>query len=163
MSSGVTVTISLDPFLQHFLRGYFECDSLVFVFPRISRKNYLPISLKETLWYPPKDFRPGEPLENAFEIELPTMDDKDPFSMNYISPTANAEFEKQVTKFYYSRFYEFCDDKRAAHFKGPSIVNLFMDRYRLPADYSDRLKRDYSRYQQFMNNKLWKQKKKISI
>ena len=168
MSSGIYVNISLDPFLQAFLRGYFRNDDIIFSFPRESRKNYLPGVLKFCVDYPPADYEPRNFGKTEFKIELPQWSDKDPFSQNYLSKRANIEFENAVKEFYYPIFYANMNEARSVGLRGPSAVSIFMDRYKIPEDFSDRLKRDYTRFCNYIAGRkhLEKRKKmneKISI
>lgn len=158
--TNIYASVSLDPFLQYFLRGYYECDDHVFSFPRASRKNWLMLAFKSALWYPPKNYNPLQKLENEFRIEIPEMNDKDPTVHNYISASASREFEKSVRTFYTAQAYPFFDEMRGANFKGPSIVTMFMDRFSIPVEFEDAIRRDYSRFSQMERNKTWKTKKK---
>ena len=144
--TGIYVTIRLDPFLQQFLRGYFECDEVVFSFPRQSGKCWLPIAFKTALWYPPRNYKPLSFGEETFRIEIPEMKDKDPEYHNYISERANAEFSQAVRLFYNSVSYSFFDEAKCARYGPKAIISMLIDRYSIDAIYEDRIARDYSRY-----------------
>lgn len=166
--TGIYATIKLDPFLQQFLRGYFECDEIVFSFPRCSRKFWLPIAFKAALWYPPENYKPQSFGEETFKIEIPEMKDKDPSSHNHISARANQEFVSAVKFFYDSVAYSFFDEMKYARFGAKSIITLFIDRYSIDPAFEDRIARDYSRYNNTIKCKTFREKikkntKKISI
>jgi hypothetical protein len=144
--TGIYVTIRLDPFLQQFLRGYYECNEVVFSFPRQSSKCWLPLALKTALWFPPLNFKPQTYGEETFRIEIPEMKDKDPDYHNHISDRANMEFCRSVRSFYNSVVYSFFDEAKHAKYGAKSIVSMFIDRYQIDAIYEDRVARDYSRY-----------------
>lgn len=163
MSSGIYVTISLDPFLQSFLRGYFRNENIVFSFPKESRKNYLPGVLKLCVDYPPENFNPKHYGDREFKIELPAWGDKDPNSQNYISERANAELEKAILDFYYPIVYSEFQKARAVFLKGPSAVNLFMDKYNIPEEFRDRLLRDYTRFCNYLSGRKFLEKKQKNI
>ena len=159
MSSGIFVTIKLDLFLQSFLRGYFRNNNIVFSFPKESRKNYLPGVLKLCVDYPPAQIQPRDLGESEFKIELPLWADKNPYSQNYISERANVEFERAIADFYYPIAYSEFQEMRAVNLKGPTIVNLFMDKYNLPEEFRDRLLRDYTRFCNYIAQRKFLEKK----
>jgi len=158
--TGIYVTIKLDPFLQQFLRGYFECEEVVFSFPRQSRKNWLPIAFKAALWFPPENYKPQTFGDYTFRIEIPEMNDKDPASHNYISERANTEFTRSVIMFYSGVIYSFFDEMKSANYGAKSIVALFVDRYGIDIRYEDRIARDYSRYKNMTAAKKYREKVK---
>jgi len=161
--TGITVTIRLDPFLQQFLRGYFECNAIVFSFPRQSRKQWLTIALKAALWYPPENYKPQTWGEETFIIEIPEMNEKDPLSQNYISERANAEFTRAIKTFYEGVVYQFFDEMKVARYGAKSIVALFVDRYGINDKFEDRIARDFSRYNNTIRNKKFREKDKKNI
>lgn len=156
--TGIYVTIRLDPFLQQFLRGYFECDEVVFSFPRQSGKCWLPIALKAALWYPPRDYKPLSFGEETFRIEIPEMKDKDPDYHNYISHRANSEFSRAVRLFYNSVAYSFFDEAKCARYGPKAIISMFIDRFSIDTIFEDRVARDYSRYNLNMRVKKFRKK-----
>lgn len=157
---GIYVTIQLDKFLQVFLRGKYDNFEIIFKFPRASQKNYIPFSIEEALWYPPKDYKPKEFGEKAFKIELPEMSSKDPQSMNYISDTAMNGLQRIIQNFYYKDWYTHIDKMLAAQFSKTEIINEFIERYSIPEKYRDRLDRDYSRYKNHHYIKAWRKREK---
>lgn len=158
--TGIYVTIRLDPFLQQFLRGYFECDEVVFSFPRQSGKCWLPLAFKTALWYAPRDFRPKTYGDETFRIEIPEMKDKDPEYHNYISDRANSEFGKAIRSFYSSVAYSFFDEAKYARYGPKSIISMFIDRYSIDPVFEDRVARDYSRYNLNLRLKSFRKKAK---
>lgn len=158
MSSDVYVVIELDPFLQHFLRGFYSCDTEIFEFPRLSRKNYLPYALIEALWYPPCDFRLPDFGEATFKIALPELPDKDINSMNYVSETANKAFVEVIDRFYTATVYEFFDDKYIVGFGPKDTVDLFMERHNIGPEHIDRLRRDYTRFKNWRKVRKFRKK-----
>lgn len=160
--TGIYATIHLDPFLQQFLRGYFECDEVVFSFPRQSGKCWLPIAFKTALWYPPRNFKPRTFGAETFRIEIPEMKDKNPEFHNYISERSNTEFCQAVRSFYYSVSYSFFDEAKCARYGPKAIISMFIDRYSIDAFYEDRVARDYSRYNLNIRVKKFRKKFKKS-
>ena len=158
--TGIYATIKLDPFLQQFLRGYFECDEIVFSFPRQSGKCWLPLAFKAALWYPPFHYKPQSFGDWTFKIEIPEMKDKDPMSHNYISERANDEFCQSVKLFYNSVAYAFFAEARIARYGAKSIISMFIDRYSIDPAYEDRVARSYSRYNLNTRVKKFREKAK---
>lgn len=167
MSTARYTTVNMPKKLQYFLRGYFECNSVVFSFPRESRANWLPGVLRECLWYPPSEFNPVRDCDfgdKTFRIEIPENNYRDPDTYFYLSKTANKEFVKKVEEFFTVRFNEEMTTLRANHIKGPSAVRLFMDRYKMPVEFEDAIKRAYSRFINNTYNKTYRKKlKKFSV
>lgn len=163
MSTARFTTLDLPPKYQSFLRGYFQCNDVVFSFPRESRSNWLPSVLKECLWYPPNGFNPKRDCDfgiNTFMIEIPESSYRDPDTYFYVSKTANRTFVKKVKDFFSVRFSEEMTDLRSCGIKGPSAVEIFMDRYKIEVDHEDAIKRAYSRFISNTYNKNYRNKLK---
>lgn len=160
MSSGIFCTIKLDPFLQEFLRGYYNCANLVFKFPREDADElHLAKKFNDLYDIPPVNYKPFNFGEWEFRIEVPYQDNKDPFYCNYLSKNTMEILANKVFKAFRDDFYDFIMDKRAKGWEEyKDIVLLYMECRRISPQYFDRLIKDYQRWRNIKKNKKYQQK-----
>ena len=147
MASGVICTIKLDKFYQAFLRNYYECNDIVFHFPREdSDKLGIARMFRTLLITPPLDYKPVEYGDNKFLIEVPEQHDRSSFYYNYLSQRRIVIFVKYIESsfkfFFHLKMMEYMNE-------GHSIKNsiiLFMDEHQLDSIYTDRLTKDFQRW-----------------
>jgi len=160
MSSGIFCKLKLDPFLQEFLRGYYNSNGLVFKFPREDCDELrLAKKFNDLLTSPPDNFKPQNFGEKEFLIEVPFQENKDPFYFNYITEVGNEKIAKKIFEAYRDYYY---DQIREMRSKGwteyKDIVEIFMDKLNISRKYFDRLLKDYQRWRIIKNNKKYQQK-----
>jgi hypothetical protein len=160
MSSGIYVTVKLDPFYQQYLRGLYNCFDEIFCFPRASRREYLLYSIIPLLWYPPKDFRLPDCDKESFKISLPINDSKNVLAMNYISERGIMTFIGIIKDFYYARWYEFCDQRFFCGWGPYDIVDDFIEKYKIDPGYRERLLKDFTRFKNYYYQKIYRKKVK---
>ena len=166
MSSGISINIKLDRFYQQFLRGYYNCSEPVFMFPRASKKDYLPFALIPLLWYPPEHYKLEDFGDDNFRIFIPEMHDKNVYSMNYISENSLRIFSEVVEKFYFARLYQEFDELYIGGLGPHQTVDVFMEKYKISEDYRDRLLKNYTRFYNWHHQKKYRKhyvKKSISL
>jgi hypothetical protein len=160
MSSGIFCTIKLDPFLQEFLRGYYNCNSIVFKFPREDADElHLAKKFNDLFDNPPRDFKPFIFGNWEFRIEIPYQVHKDPFYFNYLSIRTMQILSKKVFDAWRDDYYDFIREKRSKGWHNyKDIVELYMEARRISPEYYDRLIKDYQRWRTIKNNKTYQQK-----
>jgi len=160
MSTGICCKIKLDPFLQEFLRGFYSCSSIVFKFPKENQDElHLAKKFNDLLDSPPADFKPDDFGDKTFMIEVPYIENRDPFYWNYLSKTSNEKLSKKIFEAYRDYYYDFIREKRSKGWcEYKDIVDLFIDKMRLNQKYYDRLTKDYQRWRIIKNNKKYQQK-----
>lgn len=152
MSTGIICKIKLDPFLQEFLRGYYQCNNTVFKFPRedgaklyvdeLGVASYFKYLLKPA----PADFKPIDYGNYTFMIEVPKMDMKDPFYCNYISEKGQRLFEAKIHRAYRFQFHDEMEKHRSAGWDYKDCIELFMDDFNIMDKHTDRLTKDFQRW-----------------
>jgi hypothetical protein len=160
MSSGIYVTIRLEPFLQDFLRAHFNCNNGVFSFPKgedlCNKMQRLLRTLPET--YKSEDYG----LYN-FEIEIPYMHDKDPFYYRYLSVAAQNAFVERIKDYFEEVFHERIVELRHDGHEKKECIEIFLDEHNLSIQYYDRLIKDYQRWRnRIVNQKFRNKKEKIT-
>lgn len=152
MSSGIICKIRLEPFLQEFLRGYFRWNNQVFNFPRrdlnVSADDELGISRRfiNLLTPPPENFKPVDFGTHTFMIEIPYMQDKEPFYYNYISEVRNNAFEEKIRQMQRFHFRERMAELRNDGYEYKTCVEIYMDELNISQNFYDRLIKDANRW-----------------
>lgn len=157
MASGIITNIKLDPFYQKFLKQHFECDELVFTFPK---GHELQKRLNSILTKNPHPKTHPDYGKNNFRIELFYSSFKDIRQQNFISPLGCSIFAAKVKDFYNMIFHEFISE-RYRHFNHKEIVYLWIEKYNFGEEAYDRIERDSRRYRKKNYNQTYYQKQKL--
>lgn len=157
MASGIITTVKLEPFYQQFLKTHFECNELVFTFPK---GHDLQQRLTALLIKNPHPHAYLDYGKYTFRIELYTVSSKDIRQHNYISETASSIFASKVRDFYSMIFHEFYAGlyKKFTH---KEIVYLWIEKYNFSESAYDRIERDARRYRKKNYNQTYYQKQKL--
>lgn len=167
MSSQIYVTLKLDPFYQAFLRARFQVP------PgepfRFSKGHDLSLFFQAMLRPLPADYREPDFGQNAFVVEIPWMEHKNPLTYRYVSPERNVMFCGRVMRYWKMVAHDIIYQARKMGMEKKEIIFFLLEELEIPLQYSDRVERDYSRYlaeertRQFrMKNKRVKNVKKMS-
>lgn len=162
MSSGISIEIKLDPFLQHLLRFESQIVEGVFRFKKnsdlsvklgVMLKRYPSRVLSHSEWYGNLDlqwFYPPTILRKKhahdFEIELPYQEHKNVLYYNYLSPKAELILQKHIKQYYTMIFHEEMNRLRNMGFQKKECLQIFMEQKDIDEDNLDRLQKDYYRY-----------------
>lgn len=158
MSTGYYISINLDPFLQRFIKGYFNCYEIVFEFPK---GEYLVNSLKVLLSPMPEEYK-QRTYENEFRIHIPKSA-KDPYTYNYLSATAELMFCKKIRDYFVTVFRERMAELRRAKYEKKESIIIFIDENKLLVDDFDRLAKDFQRWTNALNNKSYRKRRKSTL
>ena len=162
MASGIYTKVKLHPFYQEFLRGYFQQHELVFKFPkkhdlltRLEQFVSIQPENRETDWISDKDC-------NAFLIELPYMEHKDPFYYNYISQNKSRLYAHRVREFFRDVYHEFVGRLERDGFYREEIIYIFLEEFHISPDYTDWLKKELYLYKKSLSARKHRKKRKKS-
>ncbi len=144
MPSDYSVTIKLDPFLQDFLRGYFQQPDGNFVFPKASDFN-LKISMLLSKSSASNCIVDVE-KEKRFTIQLWNNEYKNVQVYNNLSQRNSDILSEHIYAFFKVIFHEEVNKLRNIGFNKQESVLVFMSNYSLVEDYYDRLIKAYQRY-----------------
>jgi hypothetical protein len=167
MPSGIFCTVRLDPFYQAFLRARFEQP------PgepfRFSKGHDLSLFFQAMLRPLPPDHPEPDHGENAFVIEIPWMEHKNPQTYRWISPERNVMFCGRVMRYWKLISHDIIAQARRLGMEKKEVIFFLLEELEIPLQYSDRVEREYSRYLQeerqrrfVSKNKMLKSVKKIS-
>ena len=144
MSSGIHVTLKLDPFYQAFLRARFQIpEGEPF---RFSKGHDLSLFFQAMLRPLPADFRETDYGQWAFRIEIPYMEHKNPLTYRYISPERMVMFSSRVMRYWKMIAHDIITQARKMGMEKKEIIFFLLEELDIPLQYSDRVERDYSRY-----------------
>lgn len=162
MSSGRFTTITLDPFYQQFLRGWFLCKDPIFTFPKA---HDLLMRLQVFLTKPPDSYIPQPASKDQLMIEIPFMEHKNVDVYNYISPALNQQFIARIREFFNMHFHERIAQLRKKHFLKEECIDIFMEENLIDPQYRDRLTKNYQRYirNEYMRKYRKKKEKNLSV
>lgn len=158
MASGIITTVKLEPFYQQFLKSQFECNELVFTFPK---GHDLQTALTLLLNKNPYGNAYPDYGTQSFRIELYYSRTKDIRIFNYISERAGNMFASKVHEFYGMVFHEFYA-KHYRTFNHKDIVYLWLEKNRFDESHYDRIERDARRYRKRNYDQTYLQKKKLN-
>jgi len=157
MTSGVIVTIKLDSYHRAFLRSYFDQPNNPFNF----HKGHDLLKRLEVLLRPePEIVKRCDYGDDAFVIEVPPFQHKNPLTYCHLSETAAKIFASKIADFTQLIYHEKLTAYRNAGFEFKECALLFMDEFNLPDDCYDRLIKDQSRWRWNMRYKDSKRFKK---
>ena len=88
-----------------------------------------------------------EKKDNEFHIHLPKNNDRNPYTYNYLSKTAERVFMSKIRQFYEMVFHERMCELRNAGYQKKECVELFIDENNLKIEDYDRLIKDFQRWQ----------------
>jgi len=162
MSSGISIKIKLDPFLQSFLREIYKQPSGLFRFPprtdlstklsamiRMAPRNKTTrlYDLMDVKWiYPPEPIKRVDYGDDTFEIEIPFMQGKNLDQYNYLPQNSSKILSSHIHQYFKMVFHEEINDLRYLGFQKKECVVMFMNKHFIDEDYFDRLMKDYTRY-----------------
>lgn len=145
MASNVYVTFRLDPFYQTFLRAYFDQYELLFEFPK---RNEFNILLEFLVMKQPATQKKMEYGDESFNVRLQNMEYKNVVVYNYISKAGHKAFIERVEDLFKLIFHKHVDQAiHRAGLKKKAAIHLFMDKYEMGEYNSDRLTKNYQRYE----------------
>jgi hypothetical protein len=143
MGSGIVVTIKLDRFYQQFLRGHFGVDANPFIFPN---RHDLLLRFEAFLSIAPRDWKPVQLGEEAFHIEIPYMEHKDPNCYNYISKEKNNLFAVRVREFQRMIFHEEFRSLKKTGYNRQECIQIMLEDFGIDQTYFDRVVKEYDRW-----------------
>ncbi len=157
MPSPMIVSCECEPYLIRFLESYFETASPI-EFPRNHDFNF---QLTFLVTQPPKNWIEEDYGENNLRIQLPYMENKNAYSYWYLSRRAQTSFVERIRSFYKCVFHEQVNQSIILGFTRKESIEIFIERYNLPGESWDMMKKDYDRYRR--NRRLLKLRKKRKI
>lgn len=156
MASPIYVVLRLEPFYQLFLRSYFNCENIIFEFPKKGNFNNL---LAHLVLKPPRENSPAKKpaSEYDFKVALPYMEHKDVFCYNYISNYSMHIFQSKVHIFFKLIFHTEMDiSVHKLKLSKIQSVRIFVEKYNLNVDNQERLVKGYYRYEKRLLNEYYK-------
>jgi hypothetical protein len=157
MASGIITTVKLEPFYQQFLKSHFECNELVFSFPK---EHDLQSALNLLLTKNPQKNTYLDYGSFTFRIELVYLKTKNIRYNNFISERASSLFASKVRNFYGMIFHEFYSSLYRS-FKHKDIVYLWIEKHGFSESSYDRIEREARRYRKRNYDRTYLAKKKL--
>jgi hypothetical protein len=147
MPSETIVSFTCPSYLIKFFEYNFGTKPILF--PTKHRINRM---LERHIEIPLSDYIPPTG-ENVMEIRLPFFVTKDVRSYNYISPLSQKILIHVLKSIFIEVFYSEIDSALIDKYPKKFAINFFIEKYRLPIDCYDQLKKDYQRYLNSINMK----------
>ncbi len=155
---GIFIEIKLDPYLQEFLRGYFDQNGNVFYWPKNHDITRRFISLLRPKSENIKYTKPDNG-DWSFRVDIPyNTAGRNPFIVNYLSRDNNKLLAKRIKEFADMVFHEDVIAHRIAGWEYKDCVLIFMDDYNISSKYYDRLLKDFQRLRNNLRQKKYRKK-----
>jgi hypothetical protein len=157
MASNVIIRLECEPYLIKFLEKLYGPSPVNF--PRKSNFNcILDVFLERT---PPDFTRPDFGSRNL-DIHLPFFELKDVRSYNYLSPTKEKIFIKEIWKYFKITYRGDIAKYIVLGLDRKDALDLFIEKYDLSQDCWDFLEKDFQRYLKIRSKKRLFRNKIIS-
>jgi hypothetical protein len=148
MASDVIIRVHCEPYLVRFLETLYGTSPISF--PKNSNFNML---LDVFLEKPPLGYQEFVDGEKNLQIRLPYFEVKDIRSYNYLSPTKQRIFAKEVWKFFKITFRQEIAKCIVIGLDRKDAIELFVEKYNLSQDCWDALEKDFQRYLKLRSKK----------
>jgi len=159
MSSSVILKVKCKPYLVSFLETLHGKSPISF--PKNSNFNTI---LDVYLDKPPLAYIESDYGESFLEIRLPYFEFKDIRSYNYLSPSNERIFVKEIWKFFKITFRRETSQQILRGLEKQEALEIFIKKYNLSQDCWDMLDKDFQRYVKTrQKNKLFRNKKNSSV
>jgi hypothetical protein len=135
MSSGVTISVDVKPYILQWIKHHYGIPA------RFPKKSYTNLLIGELIAKPPRGYVPGSDSGNL-SVELPFYVGKDVRCYNYLSSNSRKALTENLRQqFYFSMFEEVEYNKSRLQTTIGVAIRMFMEKYDIDEAHFETLKK----------------------
>ena len=155
MPSPITININCPLYHIRFMESVYGAQPIVF-----PRRDNFSLLLNYLLEKRPDEYVISNYGDNNLAIQLPYFEDKNVLYNYYLTPIKEQVIINKIDELFKVTFKSEMNECLLYKLSMVDSIHVFMDKFHIPEDNFDLLKKDYYRYRKIVRQKKYENKKK---